>query len=162
RVAAEAEHRVELRLADDALSLAGSGLLEVSDRVGVDKPLSECPTQGSLDRPAVVPLRAAGKSFQAVEPLLDVVGPEIANRERRLSLCEALQPIAIPLVGVGRPVLLAPVEKEIDQRDQRARRSGEPPGLGNEPMERLKCGFLVTAKIDAGAVDRHEPRAAVR
>jgi hypothetical protein len=57
-------------------------------------------------------------STDGVHPLLNVVSAELVNVERGVDRpAETLEPVFVPAVGVRGPMLLAPVEKLIDDHD---------------------------------------------
>ncbi len=133
----------------------------LGDRIPIEVSLPDRPTQASLDAADVV---AAGRDrqFVTVHPLLHVVRLEFGDLQIGVLPSQSLQPVTIPLEGIGRAVLLSPVQVDVDRTDERleAHRSNRLrlPPASHHLVVAIEGGIAVGTEIDLTAVDLDVPQ----
>ena len=106
------ENFAELFWRDDELAPASGRFPHICNRRLVDQPLFLCPPHGPFDCPNGDPPRSIRPAAMHINPLLDVKGPQLFDRENgRDCWNEFLQPIPIPLIRGWRTVDLAMLEE---------------------------------------------------
>jgi hypothetical protein len=138
--------------------LADAGMLDVALLLG--------PLHGPLHRCNQVPSRTGFERYRVVvHPLLNVVRAQIIGGQSRIDrLAKGFEPVLVPPVRVGGSVLLRPIQKLIDDDDdKRIVRDGQHRSrcfgsLLHEAVIGLERGRLVVAEIDLLAVNLDVPQ----
>ena len=98
------------------------------------------------------------------------MGLEVNGGERRLDgLAEGFEPVLVPAIGVGCPVLFAPVQELINDHDDKllgiglgTSQAGDSSPLLHQAVIRLECCVFVGAKIDLLPIELDIPATAGR
>lgn len=108
-VASVLQNLVELSLSEALLPMLGGRDLQTADRIDFDVALSTRPSHAPLDRPQIVPARCPRQTGIRIDPLLHMKRLDVRELQLVASLAEPLDSVAIPFVGIRRPMLLDPL-----------------------------------------------------
>ena len=67
----------------------------------------------------MISLRTARKFRHRIEPLVNAKYPQIRRPQVWAGLNKMLRKVPIPLIGIGCPVLMAPIKEPVDDRGER-------------------------------------------
>ena len=108
-VASVLQNLVELSLSEALLPMLGGRDLQTADRIDFDVALSARPSHAPLDRPQIAPARCPRQNGIQIDPLLHMKRLDVRELQLVASLAEPLDSVAIPFVGIRRPMLLDPL-----------------------------------------------------
>ena len=91
---------------------------KLSDRAAIQIALLRSPIQTPLDGPEIVSSRGLRQRV-TIDPNLDVMRSQLGGLHVRVLLGEPLQAVAKPAVGSGRTIPLYPMQKLINDGDER-------------------------------------------